>query len=127
MKHIYSLFLKDTNAKEMLRMHKEMDDLKKEFMREWRKLDLDILITPVTPFTALLPDSTEYLVFQLAYCCFQNVLELPAGVIPTRLVKAEETIYTASNIFEKEAEASIRRSEGMPLAIQVTGRHMMDE
>ncbi len=96
-------------------------------MREWRKLDLDILITPVTPFTALLPDSTEYLIFQLAYCCFQNVLELPAGVIPTRLVKAEETKYTASNIFEKEAEASIRDSEGMPLAIQVTGRHMMDE
>jgi hypothetical protein len=53
-------------------------------------------------------------------------LELPAGVIPTRLVKAEETKYTGNTIFEKEAEQSIRQSEGLPLAIQVTGKHMMD-
>jgi hypothetical protein len=58
MKHIYSLFMKESTTMEMLRMHKEMDDLKKEFMKEWRKLDLDVLISPVTPFTAILPSST---------------------------------------------------------------------
>jgi hypothetical protein len=41
-----------------MRMHKEMDNLKKEFMKEWNKLDLDVLVSPVTSFTALLPNST---------------------------------------------------------------------
>jgi hypothetical protein len=43
------------------------------------------------PFTAPLEFSTKYLVNQLTFCCFQNVLELPAGNIPIRLVKADET------------------------------------
>jgi len=40
------------------------------------------------PFTAPLAGTTHHLITQLSFCAFQNVLELPAGHIPTRLVKA---------------------------------------
>jgi hypothetical protein len=79
-------------------------------MKEWNRLDLDVLITPVMPFTAILPNSTDLLVYQLTYCCFQNILELPAGVIPTRLVKAEETKYNPTTHFESVVAESINQS-----------------
>lgn len=73
LKNIRNLFAKETTTAELLRMHKEIDDLKKEFMKEWRQLELDVLITPVMPCTAILPN-TEILVYQLTFCCFQNIL-----------------------------------------------------
>lgn len=62
------------------------------------------------PFTALLPGVADLLIYQLSYCCFQNVVELPAGVIPTRLVKPEETKYHPSNDFERKVAPSIEGS-----------------
>ena len=78
------------------------------------------------PFTAPFPNTTNLLVYQLTYCCFQNILELPSGVIPTRLVKEEETAYEPLNAFEKKVAPAIHESKGLPLSIQVTGKHMSD-
>jgi Asp-tRNA(Asn)/Glu-tRNA(Gln) amidotransferase A subunit family amidase len=72
-------------------IHKELVEHKKSFLKEWKDKEIDVLVTPVMPFTALYPGSTELLIYQLTYCCFQNVLELPAGVIPTRFVLPNET------------------------------------
>lgn len=74
-----------------------------------------------------MPGTTELLVYQLTFCCFQNVLEMPAGVIPTRFVRAGETNYEAKTAFEKAGAEAIGRSEGLPVAIQVSGQHLKDE
>jgi hypothetical protein len=57
------------------------------FLKEWKEKGIDVLITPVMPFTAPFPGAGGLLIYQLSYSCFQNIIELPAGVIPTRLVK----------------------------------------
>ena len=77
------------SKEQFFKIHKELDQLKKLFYQEWYQKDIDILISPTMPFTAPLPDTTNLLVYQLTYCCYQNILELPSGVIPTRLVKEE--------------------------------------
>jgi len=76
--------------------------LKKSFQKEWNKHNIDILLTPVMPFTAPLVNTTQLLVYQLSFCSFQNLTEQPAGVIPTRLVTKEETKYQANNSLERE-------------------------
>lgn len=65
----------------------ETELLKEKFMTTWNEKEIDVLISPVTPCTALLKGTSKYLVNQLTFCCFQNVLEMPAGVVPITTVK----------------------------------------
>lgn len=90
-------------------------------------MKLDILITPTAPFTAPLIHQSQHLVHQLSFSCFQNILELPAGNIPVRLVLKEETKYPTGTFYEKEVAESIVQSEGLPVCIQFTGEHLKDE
>ena len=41
------------------------------------------------PFTAVYHEQTEHSIHQLTFTAFQNVLSLPAGHVPVRLVKAD--------------------------------------
>lgn len=78
------------------------------------------------PFPAVHQHKTDILVQQLTFCCIQNIMELPAGAIPTRFTRPEETKYEAQTVYEMAAAESIRNSEGLPLSVQITGKHMMD-
>ena len=126
-KEIYRMFQKIPSRREFFKIHGEVDAIKKEFLREWHQKGIDVLISPVMPFTAPLPKTTDLLVYQLTYSCYQNILEMPAGAIPTRLVREEETRYEPANAFEKRVAPAIWKSKGLPLSIQVTGQHLADE
>lgn len=76
-------------------------------MTAWNEEELDVLITPVTPYTALLKGTSKYLVNQLTFCCFQNVMEMPAGVVPVRLVKEGENVYQDARFYGKLVKESI--------------------
>jgi hypothetical protein len=54
-------------------------------------------------------------------------MEMPAGCIPIRLVKATETQYNDQSFYGRQMRDSIERSEGLPVGIQVTGRPNRDE
>lgn len=80
------------------------------------------------PFTAPKIKSHEFLVLQLTFCCFQNVLEMPSGCIPTRLVKTSEAnSYDDYGTYGSKIMKSIQSSEGLPIGIQVTGKHLEDQ
>ena len=95
-------------------------------MTAWNEEELDVLITPVTPYTALLKGTSKYLVNQLTFCCFQNVMEMPAGVVPVRLVKEGENVYQDTGFYGKLVKESIEKSEGLPVCIQVTAKPYED-
>ena len=40
----------------------------------------------------------------LTFCCFQNALEMPAGVVPVGLVKANQTKYNDNRFFGRLAK-----------------------
>lgn len=126
-KELYANYMRKRTTEQFFRIHHQADLLKKQFMKEWTEKGIDVLITPAMPFTALLPGVSDLLIYQLSYSCFQNVIQLPAGIIPTRLVKPEETKYSPTNDFERKAAPSIQASEGLPIAIQVTGKHLGDQ
>jgi Asp-tRNA(Asn)/Glu-tRNA(Gln) amidotransferase A subunit family amidase len=126
-KEVLKMYHKTPSRKEFFKIHNEIDKVRKIFLKQWHEKGVDVLLTPVMPFTATLPGTTDLLVYQLTYCCFQNVLELPAGSIPTRVVREEETKYEPSNAFEQKVAPAIWGSKGLPLAVQVTGKHMGDE
>ena len=79
------------------------------------------------PFTALLSQSNSFLISPLTYCSFQNVLQMPAGSLPIRLVKKSEAVYEDNGFYGQYARNSILRSEGLPIGLQVTGPHLNDE
>jgi Asp-tRNA(Asn)/Glu-tRNA(Gln) amidotransferase A subunit family amidase len=61
--------------------------VKTDFLAKWAQSGIDVLITPVTPFTAPTVNFNPFLLNQLTFCGFPNVLEMPSGTVPVRLVK----------------------------------------
>lgn len=62
------------------------------------------------PFTAPLANSNSFLINQLTFCGFQNVLQMPSGSVPIRLVKKEETDYNNNGFYEAFIRESIEKS-----------------
>ena len=79
------------------------------------------------PFTAPLKNGDEMLLYQLTFCCFQNVLQMPAGSLPIRVVRREEQEYEDMGFYGQKIRNSILRSAGLPIGIQVTAPFMRDE
>ena len=69
------------------------------FYQQWAKSKVDLLITPTMPFTAPYHGQTENAIHQLTFTAFQNVLELPAGHVPVRLVQPNETEYDDTRLY----------------------------
>lgn len=78
------------------------------------------------PFTAPLVKSDGYLITQLTFTGFANVLEMPSGTIPVRLVRKEETEYDDLRFYGSKIANSIKRSEGLPVGIQLSSAFMDD-
>lgn len=118
--------LKSLSLMEFFGVVAENELLKERFMNAWNEKGMDALITPVTPFTALLKGSSKYLVNQLSFCGFQNIMEMPAGVVPVGLVKDSETIYNDNRFYGRLMKESIEGSEGLPVCLQVTAKPYQD-
>jgi Asp-tRNA(Asn)/Glu-tRNA(Gln) amidotransferase A subunit family amidase len=73
---------------ETILLLKERDLLQQLYYQQWVKSKVDLLISPTMPFTAPYHGQTENAIHQLTFTAFQNVLELPAGHVPVRLVQA---------------------------------------
>lgn len=73
---------------ETILLLKERDLLQQLYYQQWVKSRVDLLISPTMPFTAPYHGQTENAIHQLTFTAFQNVLELPAGHVPVRLVQA---------------------------------------
>lgn len=73
---------------ETILLLKERDLLQQLYYQQWVTSKVDLLISPTMPFTAPYHGQTENAIHQLTFTAFQNVLELPAGHVPVRLVQA---------------------------------------
>lgn len=112
---------------ETIMLLKDRDTLQKAFYQQWSKSKIDLLLSPTMPFTAPYHGQTAQVIHQLTFTAYQNVLELPAGHVPIRLVKANETDYQDTRLYGNEVRRSIQQSEGLPVGVQITGEFMKDE
>ena len=65
----------------------EKDFYAENFISTWNDAKIDVLLSPIMPFTAPLAKSDTSLINQLTFTSYQNVLQMPAGSVPIRLVK----------------------------------------
>ncbi|CAL1528113.1 unnamed protein product, partial [Lymnaea stagnalis] len=56
--------------------------LKYTFVQKWRNEDIDVLLCPVLPFTALKLGQEHHFTGCLTYTVLFNLLDFPAGTIP---------------------------------------------
>ncbi|VDO59504.1 unnamed protein product [Onchocerca flexuosa] len=121
---------------ETKRKKKKLDIFTK-FVREWEAFELDALICPaftggVSPFVKnIFPAVPHHYPNRLAICAFStglfNLLDFPAGVVPTgtvnsdddKLLADEASWHTGNDLALKMLRSAARNSAGLPVAVQV--------
>lgn len=90
---------------------------------------LDVIICPPYVTPALPHGESEYLNAISTYVQLYNVLGLPAGVLPaTRVRPGEESDRPASGSLAVKALLKAERSSaGLPVGVQVAGRHWRED
>lgn len=126
-KALYRNYNVGNSFADVVKICEDKDLIKGEFLKAWNKSGIDVLITPVMPFTAPLKNSHPYLLNQLTFCGFPNVLEMPAGSVPVRLVRQDETVYDGEGFYESKIASSVKLSQGLPIGIQIVAPYMEDE
>ncbi|KAM4722931.1 vitamin D3 hydroxylase-associated protein-like [Rhinophrynus dorsalis] len=110
----------------------EMQEYQTEFINEWRKLNLDVMLCPMLgpAFNIGYPGK---LIATISYTMLYNVLGFPAGVVPVSFVTQadEEDLkhykgYYNDNwdkLFKKAVEGGL----GLPLSVQCAALPYQDE
>ena len=64
--------------------------MKHEFVKMWTELEYDVLIMPISPMPATIQGLTHEVIGMFSVSYFPNFYDLPAGVVPIRLIKENE-------------------------------------
>ncbi|VDK75438.1 unnamed protein product, partial [Onchocerca ochengi] len=123
------------NLKELRITQRMIDEYIEKFVREWEAFELDALICPAFTVPAVPHDYPN----RLAICAFStglfNLLDFPAGVVPTGTVNpdddkllADEASWRAGNdLALKTLRKAARNSAGLPVAVQVVTLPLKEE
>ncbi len=89
---------------------------------------LDLLLGPASPLPAFTHGAAKELGVPGIYVTVSNLSGQPAGVVPvTRVKPGEESDLPASrDLAEKTARKVEAGSAGLPMGVQVIGRHWQD-
>lgn len=110
----------------------QLDVIKKEFQKMLVDNNIDVIVSPVLPFTAIRHGDGGDLLSFIGLAGVANALDLPAGVLPIRKVLASEAdpegyVDGFNDLYTSHIKAAISLSENMPVAIQVSGLPWEDE
>ncbi|KAJ8276955.1 hypothetical protein GJAV_G00069770 [Gymnothorax javanicus] len=120
------------SVKNLWKLYTENEDYFYEFTEEWRKLELDVLLTP-----ALGPAYNfgycGKLFNALSYTIFLNCLGFPAGVVPVSTVtdadEEELKHYKGhyGDLWDRCFKQAVTGAQGLPVAVQCTAPPWRDE
>ena len=97
--------------------------MQRDELDAWNSAGIEAVLCPATSTPAALHGKTGDFTPAAIYTTRYNVLNLPAGVVPTSRVRAGETERTILlDRVDKKAAMFERGSEGLPLAVQIVGR-----
>ena len=104
----------------------------KAVVKEWKELNLDVVIGPAFPHPAVPSHMPTRLLPSGTYTGIYNVLDFPAGVVPIRYATSQdeadmESYPTHGNPLLKMIKSSMKGMEGLPLSVQVIGLPYHDE
>ena len=107
---------------------KGLDAYQSKFHEWMDDENIDIVVGPAAPGSALLTKTSGILAFiQTTYSSIFNIANCPAGVVPfTRVTKDDVNlaaeVKTTPESLEEQLMNQQKTSEGLPLAVQVAGK-----
>ncbi len=109
-------------------VQEQQDAFRRKFYRRMHEEKIDAIICPVFP-TVAMKHMSQDIVLGYGYTYVYNLLGLPAGVVPTTTVASgEETDRkTAKDNFIRDLIRAEEGSEGLPVGVQVVGRHWRED
>ncbi|XP_036377514.1 fatty-acid amide hydrolase 1 [Megalops cyprinoides] len=121
-----------SSVSELWRQHTDIEEYCYEFMAEWRKRDLDVLLSPIIG-PAYNFRYCGKLTSALSYSMLYNLLNLPAGVVPVTMVTEddeEELKHFQGNfgdIWDRFFKKAVAGGQGLPVAVQCVSLPWQDE
>ncbi|KAF7254068.1 Fatty-acid amide hydrolase 1 [Varanus komodoensis] len=120
------------SVKELWKLHADITEYFQEFIDEWRRLDLDVLLCPVLGPAFNIGYPEKYSVGS-AYTLLYNYLDCPAGVVPVTTVTREDEEELKSlrghynDMWDKVFEKVVKEAVGLPVAVQCVALPWQDE
>ncbi|XP_072853687.2 vitamin D3 hydroxylase-associated protein isoform X1 [Pogona vitticeps] len=139
LKPMYPRIARDLNAlcgvgsaKELWKHHVAVAAYREEFLAEWRKLKLDVILCPVLgpAFNEGYPGK---LFAATSYTNLYNVLNFPAGIVPVSTVtKADEEELKHyrghyGDPWDKRLKEAVKDAVGLPVAVQCVALPWQEE
>uniref|UniRef100_A0A8C4YMU9 Fatty-acid amide hydrolase 1 n=1 Tax=Gopherus evgoodei TaxID=1825980 RepID=A0A8C4YMU9_9SAUR len=120
------------SVKELWKLHCEIEEYCQEFITEWRKLDLDVMLCPVVgpAFQVGFPGKLSV---AASYTILYNYLDFPAGVVPVTAVTKEDEEELKNHRghyndwWDKVFVKAIRGGVGLPVAVQCVALPWQEE
>ncbi|XP_007430219.1 fatty-acid amide hydrolase 1 [Python bivittatus] len=124
--------LHERSVKELWKYHLEVEEYCREFIAEWKRLELDVLLCPAlgpafkSGFPGRIPEIISYTVLY-------NFLDFPAGVVPvtTTTKEDEEELKSFKGHFNdlgaKLLAEAVKESVGLPVAVQCVALPWQEE
>ncbi|CAM5162826.1 unnamed protein product [Natator depressus] len=122
----------ERSVKELWKLHCETEEYCQEFIAEWRKLDLDVMLCPIVgpAFQIGFPGKISV---AASYTILYNYLDFPTGVVPVTTVtkKDEEELKSHrghyNDSWDKIFVKAIQGGVGLPVAVQCVALPWQEE
>ena len=123
------------SARDYWSMGSDLVDFQKAYMEWMVSNKFDALLLPSTPVPAFTHGSAKDLSPSLSYMFLPNLLQWPAGVVPTTTVQGgEDNYYDPDSLppnqrdrLAKSAAEQMEGTLGLPVGVQVMTMHNEDE
>ncbi|XP_059159535.1 fatty-acid amide hydrolase 1-like [Physella acuta] len=111
--------------------NEDVEKYTRQFIAQWKKLQLDALICPAFPCAAWPADQEGSCIVGVTYTTVYNIMGFPCGVVPATQVTQQDVVnmksYPARNSAEKHIQEISKGSEGLPIGVQCVALPYMDE
>ncbi|NXE39653.1 FAAH1 hydrolase, partial [Ptilorrhoa leucosticta] len=124
--------MKENTVDEVWSLHQEIEDFCHQFIAQWKKLNLDVMLCPMLG-PALGIGYPAKLSVAVSYTMLYNALDFPAGVVPVTLVtdEDEEELKGYKGYYrdwwDRTLAKAFRGSVGMPVAVQCVALPWQEE
>ncbi|KAM4641631.1 vitamin D3 hydroxylase-associated protein-like [Discoglossus pictus] len=121
-----------SSVKDHWKHHIVVEEYQMEFVNEWRKLNLDVVLCPMLGPAYNFGYPAKVL-FTVSYTALYNVLQFPAGVVPVGSVTGadEEELKSykgyRNDPCEKFYKKAVEGGVGLPLSVQCVALPYQDE
>ncbi|XP_077189995.1 fatty-acid amide hydrolase 1-like [Paroedura picta] len=124
--------MKEKSVYQLWKFHIEIEEYRQEFIAEWKRLNLDVMLCPALGPAFKIGFPGKYSVGS-SFTILYNVLDCPAGVVPVTTVteKDEEDLKTLrghyNDIWDRTFMKAVEGAVGLPVAVQCVALPWQDE